>query len=389
MLTLMIFNWTVTWDLNKPLDLWSGIGIGPNGCVDVVDLSARNLSGQIPPEIGQLKYLNELNLSDNQLYKLSGEIAGAIRLTNLQLNNNRFNQNIPAEIGNLANLVSLDISHNLFWGEVPATLSNLNNLLKFRLNHNRLSGIIPPMSGLTHLYIGYNQFNFDTPEYWEQAGLEEFEYIIQDTIPIYRNGNFISVDAGGTLTNNTYVWYIGNYQYIGTTHGVPQFPISEPGRYLCDVFNDIADEIPMWSRSLYVYSISDLPCRERDSLALIEIYQETDGANWTSTWDLSQPLDTWHGVTLSDAGCVDKLDLKENGLTGTLPDAIGDMADMTVLYMQYNDIGGQIPANIGNLTNLEIIDLGDNDLEGEIPDAMSNMMRLKQLSLQRNILAKI
>jgi len=249
-----------------------------------------------------------------------------------------------------------------------------------------LGGIILPMSGLMRLYIGYNQFNFDTPEYWEQVGLEEFDYIPQDFIPIYRNGNIISIDAGGTVEYNTYVWYTTNYEYIGTTE-VPQFTISEPGRFRCDVFNDIADEIPLWSRYLDVFSVSNLPCRERDSLALVEIYEATDGANWTVTWDLSQSLDTWHGVTLSDEGCVDELDLRENGLTGTLPDAVGDMSDMTVLYMHYNDISGQIPANIGNLTNLEIIDLGDNNLEGEIPDEMSNMIRLKELSFPRNELS--
>jgi len=92
-------NWTETWNFNEPLDWWAGVSIGSNGCVNIVDLSERNLSGKLPSEIGQLTNLKELNLSYNQLYELGGEIAGATELTHLQLNNNRFYQNIPTEIG--------------------------------------------------------------------------------------------------------------------------------------------------------------------------------------------------------------------------------------------------------------------------------------------------
>ncbi|MCH8838691.1 MAG: hypothetical protein IIA60_13000 [Candidatus Marinimicrobia bacterium] len=38
---------------------------------------------------------------------------------------------------------------------------------------------------------------------------------------------------------------------------------------------------------------------ESDSLALVALYDSTDGANWTNTWDLNTPVDTWYGVTVS------------------------------------------------------------------------------------------
>ncbi len=33
-----------------------------------------------------------------------------------------------------------------------------------------------------------------------------------------------------------------------------------------------------------------------DSLALVALYNSTDGANWTDQWDLDQPVSTWDGI---------------------------------------------------------------------------------------------
>ena len=46
-----------------------------------------------------------------------------------------------------------------------------------------------------------------------------------------------------------------------------------------------------------------------DSLALIALYNATDGPNWAITWDLSQPVATWYGVGIDFTGCINSLDL--------------------------------------------------------------------------------
>ena len=38
---------------------------------------------------------------------------------------------------------------------------------------------------------------------------------------------------------------------------------------------------------------------EQDSLALVALYDSTDGANWSNPWDLNTPISTWNGVTVS------------------------------------------------------------------------------------------
>jgi len=37
-------------------------------------------------------------------------------------------------------------------------------------------------------------------------------------------------------------------------------------------------------------------CLERDSIALVALYNATDGANWSKKWLLDTPLEDWHGV---------------------------------------------------------------------------------------------
>ena len=68
------------------MDDWFGVDTDDNGRVVKLEIFRHALSGEIPPELGNLSNLTELGLGGNQL---SGEI--------------------PPELGNLANLIVLDI----------------------------------------------------------------------------------------------------------------------------------------------------------------------------------------------------------------------------------------------------------------------------------------
>ncbi|KAL0437867.1 UNVERIFIED_CONTAM: hypothetical protein Slati_2269700, partial [Sesamum latifolium] len=62
------------------------------------------------------------------------------------------------------------------------------------------------------------------------------------------------------------------------------------------------------------------------------------------------------------------LDLSYNeGMTGPLPPAIGNLAKLTSLSLNSNKFIGSIPPSIGNLSNLYWLDLADNKLSGMIP----------------------
>ena len=123
---------------------------------------------------------------------------------------------------------------------------------------------------------------------------------------------------------------------------------------------------------------------EQDSLALVALYNSTDGANWThhDNW-LSGPVSTWYGVTVNN-NRVTGLDLHQNNLTGTIPQEIGDLTNLTRLSLYDNQLAGSIPNEIRNLTNLNYLYLHINQLNGEIPAEIGNLTNLSSLLLQSN-----
>ncbi|XVF79297.1 hypothetical protein PTKIN_Ptkin14bG0210100 [Pterospermum kingtungense] len=91
-----------------------------------IDVSNNNFSGEIPTNIGELKYLKGLNFSHN-----------------------KFEGHIPSSIGSLTNLEWLDLSSNRLSGTIPEELLDVTSLEVFNLSYNNLVGQIP---------VG-NQFN--------------------------------------------------------------------------------------------------------------------------------------------------------------------------------------------------------------------------------------
>ena len=63
--------------------------------------------------------------------------------TELYLLNSGLTGEIPPEIGNLTNLTFLDLHNNQLIGTIPPEIGNLTNLTELRLGSNQLTGEIP------------------------------------------------------------------------------------------------------------------------------------------------------------------------------------------------------------------------------------------------------
>ena len=123
-----------------------------------------------------------------------------------------------------------------------------------------------------------------------------------------------------------------------------------------------------------------------DRDVLVSLYHATNGPNWvrSDNWLSDKPLGTWYGVETDASGRVDYLDLEGNGLDGSLPEELGNLEKLTVLYLHTNQLTGSIPRNIGDLTQLETLVLAYNRLSGEIPPEIGNLENLTYLRLDRN-----
>ena len=106
---------------------------------------------------------------------------------------------------------------------------------------------------------------------------------------------------------------------------------------------------------------------ERD--ALEALYNATGGTSWTRRdhWLTAAPVDDWYGVATYANGRVHTVDLRENGLNGSIPPDIEKLEDVVGLYLSDNELTGSIPAEIGRLSRLQYLDLGSNGLTGAIP----------------------
>ncbi|MCM5662594.1 leucine-rich repeat domain-containing protein [Galbibacter mesophilus] len=125
----------------------------------------------------------------------------------------------------------------------------------------------------------------------------------------------------------------------------------------------------------YIYS----PDRE----ALIELYNATDGPNWSTNWDINQPISEWERIRINEENRVTYIYFYLNNLAGHIPNSIGNLTSLTYLVLIDNKLKGSIPESIGNLTNLTDLSL-HGSLESEIPKSIGNLINLSHLSLSRN-----
>jgi hypothetical protein len=154
-------------DTNTPCN-WYGVTCSA-GHVTRLDLSDNQLSGNIPPELGNLANLQDLRLHSNQLSGsiIPPQLGNLANLELLQLCCSQLTGSIPPELGNLANLLYLYLGWNQLSGSIPPELGSLTNLQDLSLDHNQLSGSIPPelgdLANLHCLLLNINQFNGALP----------------------------------------------------------------------------------------------------------------------------------------------------------------------------------------------------------------------------------
>jgi len=95
----------------------------------------------------------------------------------------------------------------------------------------------------------------------------------------------------------------------------------------------------------------------------------------------------WYGLAFSGDGCVERVDLDNNGLMGSIPPEIGEILNLKWLVLDSNQLSGPIPVSIGNLSDLEVLSLGFNQLTGSIPVEFQKLTNLKELFLLYNQLS--
>ncbi|KAB2043831.1 hypothetical protein ES319_D01G046600v1 [Gossypium barbadense] len=110
-------------------------------------IKGHNLTGILPPELGNLTHLEVIDLTRNYLNGSLPSNLSQLPLTSLSLLGNRLSGPIPREIGDIPTLEGLVLEDNLFSGSLPSNLGNLDRLSRLLLSSNNFTGTIPESFG--------------------------------------------------------------------------------------------------------------------------------------------------------------------------------------------------------------------------------------------------
>ncbi len=394
-------NW-----LTGNVEDWYGISVtGPNkGRVTSIQLAGNNLNGTLPQELEKIDNLEFFNVSNNQL---SGNFPTVFEnmeiLKTLSLNHNSFSGTIDFDFSSLVNLRNLKLDHNLFKGKVPESIKNLNNLNQLQLQNNNFH-YLPSLNNLFNLQTLYVQNNLLTFENIDELSFSqdiEFNYSPQamlenDTSFLIQVGDSLVLDVNTTTSGNNYQWWkkanpgandsiLVSSLSANSSYTIYNAAYDSAGIYICEITNPKAPALTLLRKPI---TVSVEPVVAQDSIALVDIYNNTNGADWTNheNW-LIEPVYNWYGVNI-EAGRVVKLDLSQNNLNGTIPESISNLTGLEILNLNRNLLTGHLPNGILNLKNITSIDMSYNSLSGEIP-SWNNFNRLIILDLSNNNFSKL
>jgi len=353
----------LNWSPERPMVGWTGVTVnGRPGRVTELNLNSLELSGSIPPVLGQLDQLERLVLIYMSLGgSIPPEIGELSRLEGLALEGNELRGSIPPELGQLAELTGLTLNRNNLTGPIPPELGMLANLDRLWLSGNDLTGEVPlelaQLSNLDYLSLGGNRLTCIP----QALGLRFHERDIGVSLP--------ACDATSTA------------------------PPSATSLEACA--NGVAVPDPGANPGLV-----------EDCATLLDVRLILLGENPRVDWSEEQPIGEWEGVTVEGSPArVTELDLPHPwedtelparlarltelrvldayGVGGRIPPQLGQLAHLEELRLE-GQLRGAIPPELGQLSNLRILNLEDNFLRGGIPPELGQLSNLTELNLSRN-----
>jgi RHS repeat-associated protein len=394
-----------------------------------LDLETNHFTGVIPKELGKLTKLQSLvlsnyyNIQPGQGNKLTGgippELGQLTNLTFLDLSLNPIGGTIPKELGNLKNLTFLELDDCHMEGAVPLEvmqLPRLNVLILGSQNvyyhdYNRFTSL--PDSKLVlnkatlQLRAHYNQFSFGALEpYFDGPGhmlapnsfyQPQFSPTGTDTVG-FTPGQKLTLrrPLGGQHTH--YQWQrrqAGQWQNVAGAQDsvltVSSASVADSGAYRVQGTNDWVTGLTLTSKAVYALPQAIDPRLQ----VLRELYEGTDGDHWThhenwpsgdSAWKAVRDIRacaTWYGVYVQQDS-LRGLALVGNNLRGHLPNSLGQLRELTYLYLNTNQLTGPLPASLGQLSRLNYLYLGTNQFSGQLPTGLGQLSQLTELGLDHN-----
>lgn len=424
--------------------------IGAAGSLEVLYIQDLNLSGPIPNSLMNLPKLKVLHASDNSFSGTLPEAIGQLTsLEELTLNNNDLTGQLPSSLGQLSLMQILTLTNNAFGGVLPSQaleqMTNLRTLSIQRIpingNPNSIKG--PGIGGsvpsfrnhrtLTKLQLENQQFTGSLDSDFllsvptgEPVEIDLRNNRISGNVPsvvsqkrflsLYLAGNAITGIASeiyDMFTNSCPMiqdWMGGDIASVGC-----QAFLCRPGTWTpqgratasasCE---RCFDDSTVWGRTSCQSSMS---ATESEREILVNFYNALGGRNWKvdDKWlSTGEDVCNWYGVACDTVGRVMSLTLRNNGLSGMVPDDLFDLPGLKILNLESNEVEMNFSSassaasleslnlaatglrflnglqKLSALPNFRFLSLASNGLSGPIPSGVFSLTKLEDLDLSYN-----
>ena len=364
------------WLNNYNVCSWYGVT-----CHD--EMYSFNFFGSVYADWPGADYVEQLYLPDNNLSWMVN-LSWLIFLRDLNLRENNISSINLAWLSNLTDI-------NLSWNNMTdINFSWLNSLNNANVRENKLSQInLAWLPTLEYLYLSQNHlttinlswlvnlYELDL-SFNRLSGLDLNWLTNIDWLRL--NGNLLTTLPESTmdLTNLSDLYLNNNCRDISAMSW--------------DLVAFLDDNAGGTNR----HNITNNACynNPEEVDALIDLYNATDGPNRDYQWNRlnrSVSVCNWAGVEQCHEGEnyyeVAWLILKDNYLSGSVPESIGNLHGLHRLNLQYNNITS-IPESIGTLTGINVLILDNNNLTS-VPNTIGNLLNLWQLSLWYNQISSL
>ncbi|XP_027181664.1 putative receptor-like protein kinase At3g47110 [Coffea eugenioides] len=383
---------------------WRGVTCGLlHQRVTVLNMSSFHLVGSLSPSVGNLTFLRELNIQDNDFHGMIPEEVGRLfRLQYLRFANNSFEGELPLNItgcselsildlrGNrliggirddlstLSKLYALSLSRNNFSGSIPPSLGNISSLQILNMSRNNLGGNIPAeigwLSNLHVLELSSNRLlGAVSPQLYNISTLQIFS-ITNNLLSGQFPATLIKISIGDNSLTGPIPKSLGSLKELHVLH----FGHNPLGT---DKANDISFISSTNCTNLQILSLSRIQIGGILPTVIANLSTKLTSL-WLNDNIISGSLPSGIG-NLASLGYLDILVLEQNMLTGNIPVSLSNCSNLQGFTVSQNRLSGALPKEFLNLVSL---DISENKLSGEIPSSIDGCEMLEYLRLKGNFL---
>ncbi|KAJ0027799.1 hypothetical protein Pint_34908 [Pistacia integerrima] len=393
----LLFNSTSSvnlaqWDQNTDCCNWSGVDCDEAGHVINLNLSNESISGGIENATGlfALQHLNSLNLAYNRFnaIQIPSRLASLTNLTHLNLSNAGFAGQIPSSISGLTKLVTLDLSSLNFLGSSVLKLENPN-----------LSTFLQNFTEISELYLDGVNISAQGNEWCKalSSSLPNLQVLslsncflsgpISTSLAELRSLAVVRLDQNNL--SSTVPGFLAEFinltslrlSYCGLLGTFPENIFQVPTLQNLDLSNNelLQGSLPQFPQNLslrtLMLSSTSFSGTLPDSVGNLKNLSRIGLSDCNFTGQIPASMATLTQIVY--------LDLSFNNFSGPIP-SFHMSKNLTYLDLSHNLFTDAIPSSWEQLQNLSYFDLGSNSLNGSIPSSLFAIPSLQKLQLANN-----